>query len=189
METPRFVSDSELQAILDAANEPYGSPVDPYEKVWRETDLYTPGDDAWVVAWQVNKSKLEFIDGGTGTVGLSGVDEGFAPWDALAVVGVYPAFQVWSGFVILDADTVVIGRGHRANPRVGAGTLTLQGTLAVSQMRYNFDAWTLTSNTVKAIEWCPASEGDSGARSVAAVAVATSSGGDTVYAWRTFSDR
>lgn len=185
MDKPRVVSDLEEQTILEAN---YLDVVQqPGPRVRRETDPYTPGGFAWVATWRVDRELLEFAEPGA-TLQLSGVEDGFVPWDAFASADFNIAFQVWGGFVVVDADSVVVGRGHRANPDMGAGTLTLIDVRLTSSPRY-YDHWTLTTNTYKAIEWCPNSPSGLSDRAIAAVAVASSNGGNTVYAWRYFPAR
>jgi hypothetical protein len=184
MEKPRVLTDLEERTILDANY--LGQVQEPGPRTPRMTDLYTPGGLAWVAEWRVNRKLLEFAEPGA-TQELSGVEEGFAPWASFATLGAKISFQIWGGFVVVDADSVVVGRGHRANPDMGAGTLTLvDPTGHLLNTRY---FWTLTTNTFKAIEWCPNTPSGMSDRAIAVVAAASTNAETAIYAWRYFPER
>lgn len=185
MEAPLLVGDGQVERILAAHNEGYGTP-DPGVVIDRESDRFTAADDAWAAAWRVDTSFLAFEDPGA-TVSLSGVDEGFAPWDAFDFVEANIALQLWSGVVIVDDDTIVVGRVHRANPSVGAGTVTLLDNRSYTGPERTYvDGWTLTSQESEAIDWCPAAPNEPPNYTSAAVVIATSNGGTTAYGWLLF---
>ncbi len=146
----------------------------------RDSARLVLSDDMYLAAWNPGAVFMSATHSGA-TLSVSGLEEGFAPWDATGEDQGNIGRQLWGGYAVVEKG-VIMARGHFADASVGAGTVQITAS-AGADPGTPAPMMILITRPWQGVEWCPGVVPGTEGRDLVAIAAATAFDIAPTYAW------